>query len=100
MIKDIVVSALFISYRSCLFSFLITAKTKKGELSIVPTTVTLLAPCLHMLPHLHFGLKDKETRFRQRYLDLIMNRYVHEKFITRQDRKNIYLYGGNYSVLD
>lgn len=34
-------------------------KTKKGELSIIPTEMTLLAPCLHMLPHLHFGLKDK-----------------------------------------
>lgn len=36
-----------------------------------------------MLPHLHFGLKDKETRFRQRYLDLIINNSVREKFITR-----------------
>lgn len=34
-------------------------KTKKGELSIVPVEMTLLSPCLHMLPHLHFGLKDK-----------------------------------------
>ena len=34
-------------------------KTKKGELSILPSNVTLLSPCLHMLPHLHFGLKDK-----------------------------------------
>lgn len=34
-------------------------KTKKGELSIIPTEMTLLSPCLHMLPHLHFGLKDK-----------------------------------------
>jgi lysyl-tRNA synthetase class 2 len=34
-------------------------KTKKGELSIVPRKVKLLSPCLHMLPHLHFGLKDK-----------------------------------------
>lgn len=34
-------------------------KTKKGELSIMPKTITLLSPCLHMLPHLHFGLKDK-----------------------------------------
>lgn len=34
-------------------------KTKKGELSIVPVEMVLLAPCLHMLPHLHFGLKDK-----------------------------------------
>ncbi|KAK1799112.1 hypothetical protein P4O66_006695 [Electrophorus voltai] len=58
-------------------------KTKKGELSIIPVEMTLLSPCLHMLPHLHFGLKDKETRFRQRYLDLILNDYVRQKFITR-----------------
>ncbi|XP_077308489.1 lysine--tRNA ligase isoform X2 [Lithobates pipiens] len=58
-------------------------KTKKGELSIIPKEMTLLSPCLHMLPHLHFGLKDKETRFRQRYLDLILNDYVRQKFITR-----------------
>ncbi|XP_071803721.1 lysine--tRNA ligase-like isoform X1 [Asterias amurensis] len=58
-------------------------KTKKGELSIVPSEMTLLSPCLHMLPHLHFGLKDKETRFRQRYLDLIMNEYVQQKFVVR-----------------
>lgn len=38
-------------------------KTKKGELSIVPTSITLLSPCLHMLPHLHFGLKDKVCIF-------------------------------------
>ncbi|CAL8380368.1 unnamed protein product [Arctogadus glacialis] len=58
-------------------------KTKKGELSIIPVEMTLLSPCLHMLPHLHFGLKDKETRFRQRYLDLILNDYVRQKFLTR-----------------
>jgi len=58
-------------------------KTKKGELSIQPKYVELLAPCLHMLPHLHFGLKDKETRFRQRYLDLILNDSVRQKFVTR-----------------
>lgn len=59
------------------------AKTKKGELSIVPLEVTLLSPCFHMLPHLHYGLKDKETRYRQRYLDLIINQHVRQKFITR-----------------
>ena len=48
-------------------------KTKKGELSIIPTELQVLTPCLHMLPKLQQGLKDKETRFRQRYLDLIMN---------------------------
>ncbi|RVE74512.1 hypothetical protein OJAV_G00022920 [Oryzias javanicus] len=58
-------------------------KTKKGELSIIPIEMTLLSPCLHMLPHLHYGLKDKETRFRQRYLDLILNDFVRQKFIIR-----------------
>uniref|UniRef100_A0A8C7X7C2 Lysine--tRNA ligase n=1 Tax=Oryzias sinensis TaxID=183150 RepID=A0A8C7X7C2_9TELE len=58
-------------------------KTKKGELSIIPIEMTLLSPCLHMLPHLHYGLKDKETRFRQRYLDLILNDFVRQKFIVR-----------------
>lgn len=36
-----------------------------------------------MLPHLHFGLKDKETRFRQRYLDLILSSRVRQIFQTR-----------------
>jgi len=58
-------------------------KSKKGELSIQPRHIELLSPCLHMLPHLHFGLKDKETRFRQRYLDLILNSEVRNKFVTR-----------------
>lgn len=34
-------------------------KTKKGELSIIPKRIILLSPCLHMIPHLHYGLKDK-----------------------------------------
>uniref|UniRef100_A0A1B0DJU4 Lysine--tRNA ligase n=1 Tax=Phlebotomus papatasi TaxID=29031 RepID=A0A1B0DJU4_PHLPP len=58
-------------------------KTKKGELSIIPKQLQLLSPCLHMLPHMHFGLKDKETRFRQRYLDLILNNRVRQIFYTR-----------------
>ncbi|GBP66565.1 Lysine--tRNA ligase [Eumeta japonica] len=58
-------------------------KTKKGELSIVPKSIKLLSPCLHMLPHLHFGLKDKETRFRKRYLDLILNDKVRNTFYVR-----------------
>ncbi|XP_038223117.1 lysine--tRNA ligase isoform X1 [Zerene cesonia] len=58
-------------------------KTKKGELSIIPKIIKLLSPCLHMLPHLHFGLKDKETRFRKRYLDLILNDKVRQTFYTR-----------------
>ncbi|XP_005110695.1 lysine--tRNA ligase [Aplysia californica] len=58
-------------------------KTKTGELSIVPTTITLLSPCLRQLPHLYYGLKDKETRYRQRYLDLLINEPVRDIFITR-----------------
>ncbi|UYV76209.1 KARS, partial [Cordylochernes scorpioides] len=58
-------------------------KTKKGELSIIPKNIELLSPCLHMLPHLHFGLRDRETRYRMRYLDLILNQSVREKFILR-----------------
>ncbi|CAG9839031.1 unnamed protein product [Diabrotica balteata] len=61
----------------------VPTKTKKGELSILPKKIKLLAPCLHMLPHLHFGLKDKETRFRQRYLDLILNNRVRKIFEVR-----------------
>lgn len=36
-----------------------------------------------MLPHLHYGLKDKETRFRMRYLDLILNNRVRDVFQVR-----------------
>lgn len=59
------------------------SRTKKGELSITPSTMTLLAPNLHQLPSGHFGLKDQETRYRKRYLDLIMNDTTRKLFITR-----------------
>ncbi|XP_072765001.1 lysine--tRNA ligase isoform X2 [Anoplolepis gracilipes] len=59
------------------------AKSKTGEFSIIPSSISLLSPCLHMLPHLHFGLKDRETRFRQRYLDLILNDKVRRIFHIR-----------------
>jgi len=48
-------------------------RSKKGELSISPVELQLLSPCLHMLPKAFTGLRSVETRFRQRYLDLIMN---------------------------
>lgn len=59
------------------------AKTKKGELSIVPKELQLLAPCLHMLPALHFGVKDQELRYRQRFLDLMINEQNRSTFVTR-----------------
>ncbi|KRY55657.1 Lysine--tRNA ligase [Trichinella britovi] len=59
------------------------SRTKKGELSIIPTELVLLTPCLRMLPHLHYGLKNQETRYRMRYLDLIINNNVRNIFIRR-----------------
>lgn len=45
--------------------------------------VQVLSPCLHMPPTTQFGLKDKETRYRQRYLDLISNPNTRTTFVTR-----------------
>ena len=59
------------------------SRTMRGELSIAPSEITLLAPNLHQLPSAHFGLKDQETRYRKRYLDLVMNDDVRQIFITR-----------------
>mmetsp|Transcript_4289 Transcript_4289/g.6420 ORF Transcript_4289/g.6420 Transcript_4289/m.6420 type:complete len:675 (+) Transcript_4289:33-2057(+) len=58
-------------------------KSKKGELSIFPTSMTLLSPCLHMLPKSHTGLKNQEVRYRQRYLDLILNQETSRVFAIR-----------------
>ncbi|GMT15123.1 hypothetical protein PFISCL1PPCAC_6420, partial [Pristionchus fissidentatus] len=58
-------------------------RSKAGELSILPVETEQLTPCFHMLPHTHFGLKDQETRYRKRCLDLIMNREVKNKFVVR-----------------
>jgi lysyl-tRNA synthetase, class II len=58
-------------------------KSKKGELSIFPTSLQLLSPCLHMLPKSHTGLKNQEIRYRQRYLDLILNTETRRVFNNR-----------------
>ncbi|KAJ5646765.1 lysyl-tRNA synthetase [Penicillium lividum] len=54
-----------------------------GELSIFATEVILLSPCLHAIPSEHYGFQDKEQRYRQRYLDLIMNDRSRNIFRTR-----------------
>ncbi|CDK27384.1 unnamed protein product [Kuraishia capsulata CBS 1993] len=59
------------------------AKGGEGEVSVFAKTVKLLTPCLHMLPTEHYGFKDQEARYRKRYLDLIMNKSVRDKFIVR-----------------
>jgi lysyl-tRNA synthetase, class II len=48
-------------------------KTKTGELTVRAATARLLSKCLRPLPEKYHGLADTETRYRQRYLDLIMN---------------------------
>jgi lysyl-tRNA synthetase class 2 len=58
-------------------------KSKKGELSIFPTKLELLSPCFHMLPKGYQGLKNQEVRYRQRYLDLILNNDIQRIFQTR-----------------
>lgn len=58
-------------------------KTRRGELSIEVEKFYLLAKCLRPLPEKWHGLQDVETRFRQRYLDLLMNPHVKEVFETR-----------------
>ena len=58
-------------------------KSKRGELSIFPTEVRMLSSCWHMLPIDRFGLKDQELRYRQRYLDLILNDNAKTTFQTR-----------------
>lgn len=58
-------------------------KSNTEELSIAPGEIRLLSPCLHMLPNAHPGFKDRESRYRKRYLDLIMNDRTRETFIVR-----------------
>jgi len=58
-------------------------KTIAGEISIAPTKYTLLSKSLQQLPHEWFGIKDTEQRFRQRYLDLLLNPEVRERFNIR-----------------
>ncbi|KAK9375873.1 uncharacterized protein V1513DRAFT_441115 [Lipomyces chichibuensis] len=55
----------------------------EGTVSVFAREVVLLSPSLHMLPTDRYGFKDHETRFRQRYLDLIMNNTTRDKFIIR-----------------
>ncbi|MEG1551411.1 MAG: OB-fold nucleic acid binding domain-containing protein, partial [Oscillospiraceae bacterium] len=58
-------------------------KTKTEEISIHASEVTLLAKSLQIMPEKFHGLKDTDTRYRQRYIDLIMNSEVKETFINR-----------------
>ncbi|MFH0808673.1 MAG: lysine--tRNA ligase [archaeon] len=58
-------------------------RTKRGELSILVKEITLLSKAIKPLPEKWHGIKDKEERYRKRYLDLIMNEDVREVFVYR-----------------
>ena len=58
-------------------------KTRTGEISIHAKEVTLLSKSLRPLPEKYHGLKDTDLRYRQRYVDLIMNPEVKETFVKR-----------------
>ncbi len=58
-------------------------KTKTGEMSIHVASVTLLSKSLQILPEKFHGLTDTDVRYRQRYVDLIMNADVKDTFIKR-----------------
>ncbi len=58
-------------------------RTKMGEISIHATSIKLLSKSLRPLPEKYHGLKDTDTRYRQRYVDLIVNPEVKRNFIIR-----------------
>ena len=58
-------------------------KTKTGEISVRTSKITLLSKSLLPLPEKYHGLTDKEARFRQRYVDLMVNPEVKRNFVIR-----------------
>src|SRR3990167_10870278 len=64
-------------------------KTKTGELSVKVKKIQLLTKAIRPLPDKFHGLTDQETRYRQRYLDLIANEEARKTFIIRSKVTNI-----------
>ena len=58
-------------------------RTKSGEVSVEANALVVLAKAMRPLPEKWHGLQDQETRYRQRYLDLVANRQVHDVIRTR-----------------
>lgn len=58
-------------------------QTKTGEISVHASSVTLLSKSLQILPEKFHGLTDTDMRYRQRYVDLIMNQEVKDTFVKR-----------------
>ena len=61
----------------------VVVRTQRGQLSVAPKSATLLAKAVRPLPEKFHGLSDKETRYRQRYVDLVVNDGVKDIFLQR-----------------
>jgi lysyl-tRNA synthetase class 2 len=78
-------------------------RTNKGEVSIKADSLVLLGKSLHVLPEKHHGLRDVEARYRQRYVDLIVNPEVRDVFVKRTKiikAIRTFLDGRNYMEVD
>ena len=58
-------------------------KTERGEISVQPTEIVLLAKALNPLPEKFHGLQNQDLKYRQRYVDLIINSKVRQTFLLR-----------------
>lgn len=58
-------------------------RTKRGEISLLVKNFEILAKCLREIPDLYFGVEDPETRFRQRYIDIMLNEKARKCIIIR-----------------
>ena len=86
--RDVVGEEEYAAFKKCDIGDVIGVKgevfrTKMGEISVRCTEVLLLAKSLLPLPEKFHGLKDQEMRYRQRYVDLIVNPEVKEAFVRR-----------------
>ncbi|MFR4999558.1 MAG: lysine--tRNA ligase [Slackia sp.] len=61
----------------------VVVRTQRGQLSVAPRDIKLLSKAVRPLPEKFHGLSDKETRYRQRYVDLIVNEDVRDTFRKR-----------------
>lgn len=73
----------FIDIGDIIWCFGHSFKTKMGEITLSVEEFSLLSKCLHPLPEKFHGLTDIEIKYRQRYLDLIMNQDTRERFMKR-----------------
>ena len=58
-------------------------RTKRGELSVMAAEIRLASKAMYDLPHEWFGIEDVRTRYRQRYLDILINRDSFDTFVSR-----------------